>query len=83
MSEKEDVINHPDHYTTGNIECIEAIEAALTPEEFRGYLKGNILKYVWRERHKGGTESIEKANWYGMKLVETDKTNPRQMTLFD
>jgi hypothetical protein len=37
---KEDVVNHPSHYTDGGIECIEAIEAALTNEEFRGYCKG-------------------------------------------
>ena len=34
---KEDNVNHPSHYTQGNIECIEAIKAALTPEEFRAH----------------------------------------------
>jgi len=66
----EDVVNHPVHYTDGGIECIEAIEAQLTAEEFRGYLKGNIAKYVWREKHKGGTESLKKAQWYLNRLVE-------------
>ena len=59
-----DSVNHPEHYTQGGIECIDAIEAALTPEEFRGYCKGNALKYIWRERMKGGEESIAKAEWY-------------------
>ena len=59
-----DNVNHPEHYTQGGIECIDAIEAALTPEEFRGYCKGNALKYIWRERMKGGDESIAKAEWY-------------------
>lgn len=59
-----DTVNHPPHYTRGTIECIDAIEAALTAEEFRGYCKGNALKYIWRERHKGGDESVAKANWY-------------------
>ena len=59
-----DNVNHPEHYTSGNIECIEAIQAALTEEEYRGYLKGNIIKYVWRERIKGGAESLKKAQWY-------------------
>ena len=45
-----DNINHPDHYTKGDIECIDALRAALTPEEFRGSCKGNVLKYIWRER---------------------------------
>ena len=49
-----DNVNKPAHYRQGEIECIDAIRAALTPEEFRGYCKGNVLKYVWRERHKGG-----------------------------
>lgn len=59
-----DNVNHPPHYTAGSIECIAAIRAALTPEEFRGYCKGNAMKYVWRERMKGGDESLEKALWY-------------------
>ena len=67
-----DPVNSPDHYTKGGIECIEAIQAALTAEEFRGYCKGNALKYVWRERHKGGTESLEKAAWYLDYLVFRD-----------
>jgi hypothetical protein len=59
-----DNVNHPPHYKQGDIECIDAIEAALTEEEFRGYCKGNALKYVWRERHKGQDESLRKAVWY-------------------
>lgn len=59
-----DPINAPSHYRTGEVECIDAIEAALTPEEFRGYCKGNALKYVWRERHKGGGQDLGKAAWY-------------------
>jgi hypothetical protein len=57
----------------GAIECIEAIEAELTTEEYRGYLKGNIAKYVWRERHKGGTESLKKAQWYLERLIQMDE----------
>ena len=64
-----DNVNHPEHYTSGGIECIDAIEAALTPEEFRGFLKGNVLKYTWRERIKAGVESLQKAQWYLNKLV--------------
>jgi len=64
-----DPVNHPPHYTQGGIETIDAIEAALTAEEFRGYCKGNALKYVWRERHKGQNESIKKAIWYLNRLV--------------
>jgi hypothetical protein len=68
-----DDVNHPIHYTDGSIECIEAIEAQLTAEEFRGYLKGNIAKYIWREKHKGGTKSLKKGQWYLDRLVQTDE----------
>ena len=66
----QDWVNNPAHYNQGEIECIEAIEAALTPEEFRGHCKANAIKYVWRERKKGGDESIRKAIWYLSRLVQ-------------
>lgn len=68
---KPDNVNSPPHYTAGGIECIDAIEAALTPEEFRGYCKGCALKYIWRERHKGGDESMQKADWYLNRAVKS------------
>lgn len=64
-----DNVNHPEHYTSGSIECIDAIKAALTEEEFRGFLKGNVMKYTWRERMKGGVESLQKAKWYLERLI--------------
>ena len=45
MSKKKDLVNHPPHYNQGDIECIDAIEAMLSPEEFIGYLRGNSFKY--------------------------------------
>lgn len=65
-----DNVNQPAHYTGGSIECIDAIRAALTLEEFRGFCKGNVIKYTWRERIKGGDESLKKAEWYLKRLVE-------------
>lgn len=64
-----DMVNSPPHYKQGDIECIDAIKSALTEEEFRGYCKGNALKYTWRERHKGGDESLKKAQWYLDRLT--------------
>ena len=64
-----DNVDRPIHYAAGSIECIDAIEAQLSAEEFRGYLKGNIIKYLWREKHKGGIESLKKAKWYLNKLL--------------
>jgi hypothetical protein len=77
-----DNVNSPSHYTGGGIETIDAIEAALTPEEFRGYLKGNVLKYIWRERCKGQTESVAKAEWYTKRLIAFDSKTPLQLSLF-
>ena len=66
-----DNVNHPEHYTSGGVECIDAIQAALTPEEYRGFLKGNVIKYTWRERMKAGVESLQKAEWYLKRLINT------------
>lgn len=65
----EDTVNHPSHYATGEIECIDAIESSMTHEAFCGYLKGNVQKYMWRYENKGGLESLEKAQWYLNKLI--------------
>tara|TARA_R100000458_G_C8257127_1_gene233078 strand:- start:213 stop:518 length:306 start_codon:yes stop_codon:yes gene_type:complete len=65
-----DMVNSPPHYNRQGIECIEAIEAALTPEEFKGYCKGNNIKYTWRENYKGKEEDLRKAAWYLNRLLE-------------
>ena len=41
-----DPVMKPDHYNNGAIEAIEAIKASMPENEFRGYLKGNALKYL-------------------------------------
>lgn len=64
-------VNHPNHYANGSIECIDAIESALTQEEFEGFLHGNILKYDWRYRNKNGIEDLKKSQWYNSKLQTT------------
>jgi len=65
-----DNVDKPSHYNTGNIECIEAIEEALTDQEIRGYFKGNCLKYLWREQYKNGLEDLKKARWYLDRLIK-------------
>ena len=50
---------------------IEAIEAALTPEEYRGYLRGQVMKYTWRCNYKGKRlEDLQKARWYLNRYIE-------------
>lgn len=59
-----DEVERPSRYTFGGIETIDYIRAKLTPEEFRGYCKGNVLKYVSRERWKGKDEDLQKSMKY-------------------
>jgi len=68
-TKKKDNINHPEHYTNGSIECLDAIEAALGSERFAGYLQGNIMKYVWRYPFKNGVEDLQKAQFYINQLI--------------
>jgi hypothetical protein len=69
-NELEDVVNKPKHYNTGNIECIEAIEESMSSVAFKGYLKGNCMKYLWRYDYKGKqVEDLNKATWYLNKLT--------------
>lgn len=65
------MVNHPPHYKHGDggPECIDWIEMCLTKEEFRGYLAGNALKYIWRYKMKGHPkQDLKKAQWYLDKL---------------
>jgi hypothetical protein len=73
-----DFVNHPPHYQ-GSIECIEAIEASMSPEAFKGALKANVIKYVWRYETKGGVESLQKAQWYLTRLIATVETERGQI----
>lgn len=69
-----DLVNAPPHHLIGGIETIDFLRAKLSAAEFRGYLKGNVLKYVAREGHKGGLadqqRDLEKAVWYLDRLCE-------------
>lgn len=68
-----DVVNHPSHYTQGDIECIDAIKAALGEEQYEGYLRGACIKYLWRYKMKSGVESLKKAEWYLKRLIELNE----------
>ena len=68
-----DNVEHPSHYCRGGIECIDAIEASLGKDEFTGFLRGNIIKYIWRYKDKNGLEDLKKAQWYLNKLIEVVK----------
>ncbi len=66
-----DMVNHPPHYTAGNIEAIDAIRAALGPEGFVAYCRGTAIKYNWRAGLKGdAAQDLEKGAWYDRKGAE-------------
>ena len=56
-----DNINRPSHYRKNRIECIDAIKSSLG-DGYESYLVGNIIKYMWRYRHKNGLEDLERHN---------------------
>lgn len=68
-----DPVNNPKHYDlfADGTQSMDVIQAALSPEEFKGFLKGNCLKYRLRAGKKDKLQQdIDKANWYENKLSE-------------
>ena len=64
-------VNAPQHYLHGKKETIDVINDCMTGDEFHGYLKGNILKYVSRYKWKGEPlEDLQKASWYLNRLIK-------------
>ena len=67
MTEIEDNVNHPKHYTNGKIEPIDYING-----NDMDYLEGNIIKYISRYKYKNGIEDLEKARFYLNMLIERE-----------
>ncbi len=66
----DDNVNSPAHYKYGKKETIDVICDCMTDDEYHGYLKGNVLKYVSRYKFKGEPlEDLQKAQWYLNKLI--------------
>ena len=66
-----DAAINPAHYQSeSGVECIDAIHAALGDEQFKGYLRGNAIKYLWRAEQKGSPlENAQKCAWYVKRLI--------------
>jgi hypothetical protein len=69
-----------DHYTRMSVQPWAAMQAWMTPEEFRGFLRGNALKYLARAGTKGSSagatagkqrEDYAKARHYLDRLIAT------------
>ncbi len=70
---EKDNIN-PDHYKSGKIECINALEAATVNKTgIEAICTANAIKYLWRYENKNGLEDVKKAQWYINKLIEVLK----------
>lgn len=68
-----DLVERPAHYNQGEVECIDAIQAMLTPTEWRGYLRGQVAKYNWRLGSKDAAEQdARKLLWYATWLAGRD-----------
>ena len=66
-----DMVNSPSHYTQGSIECIDAIEEVVKHlDGMEAMCTGNAIKYLWRWRHKNGTEDLKKAVWYIQRMID-------------
>ena len=68
--EKDSKVHHPSYYNEGEIECIDAVEAAIKNKTgLEAFCTANIIKYLWRYEGKGGREDVQKAQWYLTKLL--------------
>lgn len=66
-----DMVNHPQHYTQGGIECIDALKAATVGKRgIEAVCVANVIKYLWRYEEKNGIEDIRKAKWYIERLLK-------------
>mgnify|MGYP003321191759 CR=1 FL=1 len=66
-----DMVNHPDHYTQGGIECIDALKAATVGKSgIEAVCTANCIKYLWRYEEKNGLEDLKKAQWYLNRLIK-------------
>ena len=76
---EQEMVNHPDHYNQGGIECFDVIKAFHGQDAFEGFCAGNVLKYVMRYKHKDNPkQDLEKARVYLneiIKLYENDKNS--------
>lgn len=72
-------VNHPCHYTKGKVECIDAIESATVGlVGIVAVLTGNVIKYIFRWRWKGGLQDLYKCRWYLNRLIDIVKDSKEE-----
>lgn len=68
-----DNVNHPAHYNSAGIECIDAMEAMVEGAEVDAHIAycwQNAFKYLWRWPYKNGLEDLKKARWYLDRIIQ-------------
>jgi hypothetical protein len=75
-----ETVNHPSHYGTGKLECIEVMQEALGTEKVKSFCIGNAFKYLYRcmSKHSSPEEDVRKAIWYLNKFLELEGNNDTQ-----
>ena len=68
-----DNVNHPSHYETGKIECIDVMLETQGEESVKAFCICNAMKYLYRHKKKNGVEDVQKANWYLNKYLELEE----------
>jgi hypothetical protein len=63
-----------DHYKSKKVQPWDAMECWMSPEQFEGFLRGNVIKYIARYKDKDGLKDVQKAHHYLSKLIECLET---------
>jgi hypothetical protein len=72
-----DNVNHPSHYETGKIECIDAMLETQGVEAVKNFCICNAFKYIWRHNNKNQLEDVKKAKWYIDKFIELTESEEK------
>ena len=70
-----DNVNHPSHYASGGVECIDAMTQCFGTEATQDFCLLNAFKYLWRckSKHQTPEEDIKKARWYLDEWISLQK----------
>ena len=75
LKEEFDLVNIPEHYTSGKYECIDVMEDNFGTDAVENFCMCNAFRYVFRAQRKNGVEDLKKAIWYLNKIIEIEERN--------
>lgn len=80
-AEEKDLVNRPAHYSRYGVESIDAMKGTMSRDEFNGFLKGNLCKYVFRAGAKDDlAQDLHKVCWYAMFLYLSNGGTVEKLT---